>query len=109
VVYFSTFTPSQDSDGIARIYALNYRTGNPIFNLNPENDVKGPKIDLSDRSKVIGTGIPSGTVISAIGGKPFAYTGFPGGLYSTHLKAHSTIIPISWREVSVKKKGVSNQ
>ncbi|MDO9351428.1 MAG: PilC/PilY family type IV pilus protein, partial [Deltaproteobacteria bacterium] len=103
VVYFTTFTPSLDGDGIARIYALNYRVGNPIFNLNPENDKGGPKIDLSDRSKIIGTGIPSGTVISALGGRPIAYTGFAGGLYSTHLKGHSTIIPISWKEVSKKK------
>lgn len=103
VVYFTTFTPSPDGDGIARIYALNYRGGNPIFNLNPENDKGGPKIDLSDRSKIIGTGIPSGTVISALGGRPIAYTGFAGGLYSTHLKGHSTIIPISWKEVSKKK------
>jgi len=103
VVYFTTFTPSLDGDGIARIYALNYRVGTPIFNLNPENDTKGPKIDLSDRSKIIGTGIPSGTVISALGGRPIAYTGFAGGLYSTHLKGHSTIIPISWKEVRGKK------
>jgi|GEM_PF-992553 len=103
VVYFSTYTPSQESDGIARIYALNYKVGNPIFNLNPENDQGGPKIDLSDRSKIIGTGIPSGTVISALGKRPVAYTGFPGGLYSTHLKGHSTILPISWREVNNKK------
>lgn len=103
VVYFTTFTPSLDGDGIARIYALNYRVGNPIFNLNPENDQGGPKIDLSDRSKIIGTGIPSGTVISALRGRPFAYTGFAGGLYSTHLKGYSTIVPISWKEVSKKK------
>jgi type IV pilus assembly protein PilY1 len=103
VVYFTTFTPSLDGDGIARIYALNYRVSNPIFNLNPENDKGGPKIDLSDRSKIIGTGIPSGTVISALGGRPIAYTGFAGGLYSTHLKGHSTIIPISWKEVRGKK------
>jgi len=102
-VYFSTYTPSQESDGIARIYALNYKVGNPIFNLNPENDQGGPKIDLSDRSKIIGTGIPSGTVISALGKRPVAYTGFPGGLYSTHLKGHSTILPISWKEVRSKK------
>ncbi len=103
VVYFTTFTPSLDGDGIARIYALNYRVGNPILNLNPENDKGGPKIDLSDRSKLIGTGIPSGTVISALGGRPIAYTGFPGGLYHTPLKGHSVIIPLSWREVSQKR------
>ncbi|MBM4308143.1 MAG: hypothetical protein FJ123_15540 [Deltaproteobacteria bacterium] len=103
VVYFTTFTPSLEGDGIARIYALNYRVGNPILNLNSENDKGGPKLDLSDRSKIIGTGIPSGTIFSAIGRKPIAYTGFPGGLYRTPIKGHSTIIPISWRETSAKK------
>jgi hypothetical protein len=105
VVYFTTYTPSAegDRDGVARIYALNYRVGNPIINLNPENDNGGPRLDLSDRSKIIGAGIPSGTIFSAIGRRPIAYTGFTGGLYRTPLKGLSTIIPIWWKEVAKKK------
>jgi len=99
VIYFTTFTPSQDREGIARLYALNYRTGNPIMNLNRENDVGGPKIDLSDRSRVIGKGIPSGVVISALKRRLIAYTGIQGGLYYTPLRQHSTLIPIWWKEV----------
>ena len=101
VAYFTTFTPSKEgsTEGIARIYALNYKNGGPILDLNPENNTEGIKIDLSDRSKVIGTGIPSGVVISAINGKPIAYTGFQGGVYNTPLRKNSTIIPIWWREV----------
>jgi type IV pilus assembly protein PilY1 len=104
VVYFSTFTPSSEGEGIARVYALNYRVGNPILNLNTENDNGKPTLDLSDRSKIIGAGIPSGMIFSAIRGRPIAYTGFPGGLYNTPLKGHSTVIPISWKEVAVKNK-----
>lgn len=101
VAYFTTFAP-EGSEGIARIYALNYKNGGPIIDLNAENNTEGIKIDLSDRSRIIGTGIPSGVVFSAIKGKPVAFTGFPGGVYNTPLKRNSTIIPIWWREVSKK-------
>jgi type IV pilus assembly protein PilY1 len=101
VTYFTSFTPSKEG-GIARIYALNYKNGGPILDLNPENNTEGIKIDLSDRSKVIGTGVPSGVIISAIKGKPVALTGFPGGVYNTPLRGNSMIIPIWWREVPKK-------
>ena len=98
--YFTTYTPSPNgSDGIARIYALNYKTGYPVFNLSKENDTGGPNIDLSDRSKIIGKGIPSGTIISAVRGRLVALTGVEGGIYNTPLRRHSTIIPIWWKEV----------
>jgi type IV pilus assembly protein PilY1 len=100
VVYFTTFAPSLESgESIARIYALNYKNGNPILDLNPSNNNNGVKIDLSDRSKVIGTGIPSGTVITALNGKLVAYTGFKGGIYYTPLRRTSTLIPVWWRQV----------
>jgi type IV pilus assembly protein PilY1 len=103
VAYIGTFTPSlRNADGIARIYALNYKNGDPILNLNPSNDQDGIKIDLSDRSKVIGTGIPSNTVISALDSLPIAFTGFSGGVYNPPLRKNSTIIPIWWKEVSKK-------
>jgi type IV pilus assembly protein PilY1 len=104
VAYFTTFTPPKEgsTEGIARLYALNYKTGGPIIDLNPNNNIEGVKIDLSDRSKIIGNGIPSGVVISAIYGRLFAYTRFRGGVYNTPLKKNSTIIPIWWREVSKK-------
>jgi type IV pilus assembly protein PilY1 len=103
VAYIGTFTPSlRNADGVARLYALNYENGNSILNLNPSNDQDGVKIDLSDRSKVIGTGIPSNTVISALDSLPIAFTGFSGGVYNTPLRKNSTIIPIWWKEVSKK-------
>jgi len=101
VAYFTTFAP-EGSEGIARIYALNYKNGGPIIDLNAENNTEGIKIDSSDRSRVIGKGIPSGVVFSAINGKPVGYAGFQGGVYNTPLKKNSTIIPIWWREVSKK-------
>lgn len=99
VIYFATFTPSKDIEGISRLYALNYRTGNPIFNLNRGNDLGGPKIDLSDRSKIIGKGVPSSVVISSLKRRLIAYTGIQNGLYYTPLRKHTTLIPIWWKEV----------
>jgi len=99
-VYFTTFAPSpKGGESTARVYALNYQNGNAILNLNPANDTDGVKIDLLDRSKVIGKGIPSGTIMSALGKKPVAYTGIPGGIYRTPVRGRSVIIPISWRLV----------
>ena len=105
VVYFTSFTPSKEgaTEGVARIYALDYKTGGPILDLNPANNLDGMRIDLSDRSKVIGNGFPSNTVISALDGKLIALTGFSRGVYHTPLKKNSTIIPISWKEVAKKK------
>jgi hypothetical protein len=57
------------------------------------------RIDLTDRSKVIGTGVPSGTVLSAVKGRLVAYTGINGGIYETPVKKRTTIIPVWWRQV----------
>jgi type IV pilus assembly protein PilY1 len=98
VVYFTTFAPEK-GENAARVYALNYKHGNAILNLNPANDTEGVRIELSDRSKVIGNGIPSGTIISAVSGRPVAFTGINGGMYNTPLRRHTMIIPIWWRQV----------
>jgi type IV pilus assembly protein PilY1 len=105
VAYFTSFTPFREgsSEGLARIYALDYKTGGPTLDLNPANNFDGVKIDLSDRSKVIGNGFPSSTVISALDGKPVAFTGFSGGVYQTPVKKNSMVIPIWWKEVKKDK------
>jgi type IV pilus assembly protein PilY1 len=87
--YFTTFTPTPEGitgdpcyvgEGTARVYILEYNTGNAMFNLDLTNDVGGTVISKNDRSKTIGTGIPSGVVITFIGGKPVAYIGVGGGV-----------------------------
>ncbi len=104
-IYYTTFTPvfGDKSDpcfldqGIARIYSLNYKTGNAVFNL----DGVGTLNDLtrSDRSSVIGTSIPSGVIITFVGGTSVAYGGVGGGVYRPPLPITKTIIPINWRIV----------
>jgi type IV pilus assembly protein PilY1 len=87
--YFTTFTPAPEGvtgdpcyvgEGTARVYILEYNTGNAVFNLDLTNDVGGTVISKNDRSTTIGTGIPSGVVITFIGGKPVAYIGVGGGV-----------------------------
>src|SRR4030042_2478649 len=86
-VYFTSFSPSsQSSENTARLYALNYQHGNAILNLNPANDTEGVRIDLTDRSKVIGTGVPSGTVLRAGKGGVVAERGINGGLDDTPVR-----------------------
>src|SRR4030042_1552681 len=99
-VYFTSFSPSsQSGENTVRVYALNYKNGNAILNLNPANDTEGVRIDLTDRSKVIGTGGPSGTGLGAVRGRVGAYTGINGGIYDTPVRRRSTIIPLWWRQV----------
>jgi type IV pilus assembly protein PilY1 len=104
-VYYTTFTPvfSDNNDpcflnqGTARIYALNYKNGNAVFNL----DGVGTLNDLtrSDRSAVIGASIPSGVIVTFIGSTSVAYGGVGGGVYRPPLPTNRTIIPVNWRIV----------
>jgi len=104
-IYYTTFTPifGDHSDpcfldqGTARLYALNYLTGNAVFDL----DGSGSLSDLtrSDRSAEIGASIPSGVIITFVGGTTVAYGGMGGGVYRPPLPTTRTIIPISWRIV----------
>ncbi|MEM4245092.1 MAG: PilC/PilY family type IV pilus protein [Candidatus Nanoarchaeia archaeon] len=106
-VYFTTFTPTfgAESDpcfvgeGTARIYILEYMTGNAAFNLDALNDTEGPIVKRSDRSGVIGTAIPSGVVITIINGKAVAYVGVGGGVSTPKLQKNNSLVPLSWRIV----------
>jgi type IV pilus assembly protein PilY1 len=104
-IYYTTFVPTfgDKSDpcfldqGTAKMYALNYLTGNAVFDL----DGSGSLSDLSrsDRSAEIGASIPSGVIITFVGGTTIAYGGIGGGVYRPPLPNTRTIIPISWRIV----------
>jgi type IV pilus assembly protein PilY1 len=102
VIYYTTFQPTfNESDvcslleGIARLYALSYKTGNAAFNL----DDLGTLADLgkSDRSLEIGTSIPSGLIIAILGDTPVGYVGIPRGVYNPPVPLDKTLIPTSWR------------
>ncbi len=108
VVYFTTFTPSGDvvvgdpcyvGEGTARLYAVNYSTGNAFFNFDLTNDVSGTVLAKSDRSIMMGTAIPSGVIITFIGGKAIAYAGVGGGVFTPELGSTSPLVPMTWRVV----------
>jgi type IV pilus assembly protein PilY1 len=107
-VYYTTFTPTFGGEadpcfvgeGTARLYILNYRTGNAAFNLDALNDVEGPTVRRTDRSTIIGTAIPSGVIITFIRGLAVGYAGVGGGVYKPTLPSTRSLMPIQWKIVN---------
>ncbi len=109
ISYFTTFTPSCEGqagdpcyigEGLARLYALRYNNGNAIFNLDFTNDTGGTSvISKSDRSATIGMAIPSGVIITFIGGTAVAFTGVGGGVYVPQLASTKSLLPMNWRVI----------
>jgi hypothetical protein len=69
--------------------------GNPVFNL----DLTTEDLTKEDRSTVIGTAIPSGVIITIIGGKAVGYVGVGGGVYTPQLPSTRTFYPLHWKIV----------
>jgi type IV pilus assembly protein PilY1 len=102
--YFTTFTPTlgTSSDpcfvgtGSARIYAMEYKSGMAVFNLDGSLD---GRITRSDRSSSIGTAIPSGIIITFIGGIAKGYIGVDAGIFRPKLSGEKSLIPVNWKVV----------
>jgi type IV pilus assembly protein PilY1 len=107
VAYYSTFSPDSGditdkcflAEGIARLYEVNYKTGNAAFNLDLTNDTGETVISKTDRTAVIGTAIPSGVIITFIKGVSTAYIGVGGGVIIPKLASSKSVFPFSWRIV----------
>jgi type IV pilus assembly protein PilY1 len=103
VVYITTFTPTAGDPidpcyvgvGTARLYALDYTTAAAVIDF----DDSGGDLQKSDRSKVIGTAIPSGVVIAIIQGHGISYIGVGGGIFASDVINPKAIIGIYWRRV----------
>ncbi|MBS3919542.1 MAG: hypothetical protein KG012_11730 [Deltaproteobacteria bacterium] len=108
VVYYTTFTPSIGKqgdvcflgEGTGRLYALKYKTGYAALDLNDDGTIS----PIDDRSTSMGkegeTTIPSGVIITFIGGTAVAYAGVGGGVYIPPLPSTKSLIPINWRTVT---------
>jgi len=92
VIYFTTYqpqTPAATTDcdlirgaGIARLYALDYKTGAAVYDWNLNIDADGNEITTpvkEDRSIQIGTTIPSAPVIAILEGGPQLFVAAGGG------------------------------
>jgi type IV pilus assembly protein PilY1 len=108
IAYFTSFSPSSGSvtdpcfigEGTATLYGVNYGTGEAILNLDLTNDVGGTVVkSKTDRSTTIGTAIPSGVVVTVIGGKVVAYVGVGGGVYKPQLSSTRSLFPMTWKLV----------
>ena len=106
--YYTTFAPTAGSEtdpcfvgeGTATLYAVRYDTGEAVLNLDLTNDSGGVVVKgKSDRSVKIGTAIPSGVVITVIGGKVIAYAGVGGGVDRVTLTSTRSLFPLNWKLV----------
>jgi len=103
VVYMTTFTPTAGSEidpcyvgeGTATLYALDYKTAAAVLNF----DETSSNLEKSDRSKIIGTAIPSGVVIAIIQGKGMGFIGVGGGIFASDVANSKALIRIYWRRV----------
>jgi hypothetical protein len=99
VVYFTTYTPTDDPDGIAgdpcaastvrgvaRLYAVDYKTAGSVHDFNSENeiDAEGEVVPLGKKDRVLalGTAIPSAPVIAILEGGARLFVGVEGGIVS---------------------------
>lgn len=118
VVYFTTYSPNvvvtdpcdPGNLGVARIYAVDYKTGEAVINYDTSNDsstidnkratsVQGQVLLRSDRVKTIGSGIPSGIVILiGAGGEQRALIGVGGHIANEAPKKGGSVIPLYWRK-----------
>ncbi|MBI5197832.1 MAG: hypothetical protein HZA19_04395 [Nitrospirae bacterium] len=118
VAYFTTYSPDasissdpcQVNRGTARAYAVNYLTGEAVFNYDLSNDADydnvtnlrskgedGEVLERGDRFQDIGSGLPSGVVIIINETGEMGLIGVGGGLNIPQVKSGQTAIRIYWR------------
>jgi type IV pilus assembly protein PilY1 len=116
VVYFTTYTPESGSVstgdvceqasgvGQARLYALNYKTGEAAFEWSDveETDGEGNTVSQgrSDRSIIIGTSIASAPVIAVLEGGPQIYVGVQGGVQKLDPGVTKNMETFFWRQLN---------
>ena len=105
--YFTTFSPTVGDlddpcfigEGVGWLYAVNYLNGNAVFNFDLTNDIGGTVFGKSDRILKIGTGIPSGVIITIVGDTAVGYVGVGGGIFKPQMKKTKIFYPLHWKVV----------
>ncbi len=116
VVYFTTYTPESGTEtvtndcdvvsgrGQARLYALNYKTGEAAFEWSDIAEEDGDHNTVNkgrwDRSKVIGTSIASAPVVAILEGGPQIYTGVEGGVQREDPQVTRNMETFFWRQLT---------
>jgi hypothetical protein len=110
VVYYTAFTPDfpeagaicELKEGKGRLYALQYKTGMAAFNFDLENDTENqpPTIYKTDRSRIIGAGIPSQVVIAIVEGEVAGYIGVGGGVFREEELGGKSIKVLYWKTIN---------
>ena len=122
VVYFTTYMPDAPealpqlpcvvgNPGSARLYAVDWRTGEAVLNFHPDNDGEGedsvnpralgPRREVlrrPDRGVALGAGLPSG-IVTPLGGRDAELlVGTRGGLHCRSATSGGVIFPLYWRQ-----------
>ncbi|MBI3594191.1 MAG: hypothetical protein HY200_04475, partial [Nitrospirae bacterium] len=79
--------------GTGFVWSLNYANGNAFFDYNKD----GTK-DLSDRSKSLGSGIPSGVVVTVTQSGMSGLVGIGGGIEGVDLNTGASFNQIFWHQ-----------
>jgi type IV pilus assembly protein PilY1 len=116
VVYFTSFSPTVDSTddcisgnlGISRVYAVDYATGEAVFNYDTTNEntdtensrafsSSGEILLESDRSQTLSSGISSSVIIMLNSdGSSSGLIGCSGGLCEQETTSGGTTFPLYW-------------
>lgn len=122
VVYFTTYMPDAPealpqvacvvgNPGSARLYAVDWRTGEAVLNFHPDNDGEGagaanpralgPRREIlrrADRGVALGTGIAGGIVTLLDGQDAGILVGAEGRLHRLPATRGGVIFPLYWRQ-----------
>jgi type IV pilus assembly protein PilY1 len=115
VVYFTTYTPESGGPppadpcvdvsgrGEARLYAVNYKTGEAAFEWSDLFEEDGENNEVSkgkyDRTTIIGTSIASAPVIAVLRDGPQIYIGVEAGIGSFNPNVTKAMETFFWRQI----------
>jgi type IV pilus assembly protein PilY1 len=114
VAYYTTYEPDAAEGGDAcdtatrgtsRLYSIGYLDAASVYNYNSANDTVDGEgndvevLDYTDRSTILGTGIPSGIVMVINPSGISALIGVGGAMVTPEVSDVGGSIPTYWREV----------